>query len=161
MLFYYFKNKKELYQYLIEYSMKITVVEFLNLVDTNESDFIDRMKQVSQLKMKLFIGNQDMMKWTGRWLSTRELELPEDLLSRMDELKRLGNSKLYENIDISLFRDDVDVNKVYKLIQWSLEGYQNDLANRLKGKKMSSIDMDSLWEEFYEYLDILKKSFYK
>jgi len=161
MLFYYFNNKRELYQYLIDYSVDITVNEFLNLIDTTESDFIDRMKQVSELKMKLIADNPDIMNFMGTLILTQELELPAELITRMVELKKLGNAKLYDNIDTSLFRADVDVNKVYKLIQWSLEGYQNELTNRLKGQKMSAIDMNPLWNEFYEYLEIMKKSFYK
>ena len=161
MLFYYFNNKKELYQYLIDYSMDVTVNEFLNLIDTTESDFIDRMKQVSELKMNLISDNPDIMNFMGTLILTQELELPEDLITRMGELKKLGNAKLYDNIDTSLFRDDVDVNKIYQLIKWSIEGYQNELTNRLKGQTMSSIDMGPLWDEYYEYLEIMKKSFYK
>jgi len=161
MLFYYFKNKKDLYQFLIEYSMNITMNKFLNLVDTTETDFINRMRQVSLLKMKLYAENPDIMNFMGTLILSNELELAEDLITRMNELKKLGNAKLYDNIDTSLFRDEVDVNKVYKLIQWSLEGYQNELTSRLQGQKMSAIDMDLLWDEFYEYLDIMKVSFYK
>jgi len=161
MLFYYFNSKKELFQYLIDYSMDVTVNEFLNLIDTTESDFIDRMKQVSELKMKLISDNPDIMNFMGTLILTQELELPEDLITRMGELKKLGNAKLYDNIDTSLFRDDVDVNKIYQLIKWSIEGYQNELTNRLKGQTMSSIDMGPLWDEYYEYLEIMKKSFYK
>ena len=161
MLFYYFNSKKELFQYLIDYSMDVTVNEFLNLIDTTESDFIDRMKQVSELKMKLISDNPDIMNFMGTLILTQELELPEDLITRMGELKKLGNAKLYDNIDTSLFRDDVDVNKIYQLIKWSIEGYQNELTNRLKGQTMSTIDMSPLWDEYYEYLEIMKKSFYK
>ena len=146
---------------MIEYSMSITMNEFLNLIDTNEFDFIERMKQVSLLKMKLYAEHPDIMNFMGTLILTEELEFPEDLISRLDDLKRLGNEKMYENVDTSLFRDDVDVNKVYQLIRWSIEGYQNELTYRLKGKKMSEVDMDPLWDEFYEYLDIMKKSFYK
>lgn len=161
MLFYYFNNKNELFHYLIDYSLNITVNDFFNHIDSNETDFINRMKQVSQLKINLFSESPDIMNFMGSLLLTQELELPEDLVTRIEELKRLGNEKLYENIDTSLFRDDVDVNKIYQLIKWSIDGYQNDLIGRLKGKAMSAIDMDPLWDEFYEYLDIMKKSFYK
>ena len=161
MLFYYFKNKRELYLYLIDYCLDITLNEYLHLVDTNEMDFIDRMRQASQIKVRSFTEKPNVFYFMGSLLLTNELELPVELEKRMEELQRLGYSKLYDNIDTSLFRDDVDVNKVYKLIRWSIEGYQNELTNRLKSEKLTSIDLDPLWDEFYEYLDILKKSFYK
>lgn len=161
MLFYYFKNKRELYLYLIDYCLDITLNEYLHLVDTNEMDFIDRMRQASQIKVRSFTEKPNVFYFMGSLFLTNELELPVELETRMEELQRLGYSKLYDNIDTSLFRDDVDVNEVYKLIRWSIEGYQNELTNRLKSEKLTSIDLDPLWDEFYDYLDILKKSFYK
>lgn len=69
--------------------------------------------------------------------------------------------KLYDNIDKTLFWDDIDIDKAFQLIRWSIEGYQYELINRLKGQKMTSIDLDPYLEEFYEYVEILKTVFYK
>jgi hypothetical protein len=33
--------------------------------------------------------------------------------------------------------------------------------NQFKGQPIASVDMDPYWKEFYEYLDVLKTSFYK
>ena len=161
MLFYYFKNKKELYHYLVEYSIRITMDEYFKLIDGNEPDFIVRMKQASKAKMKAYAEYPNMFNFMGTVFLSSESELPVELATQIEKLQKMGYSKLYDNIDTSLFRDDVDVNKVFKLIRWSIEGYQNEILNRLKGRKMTEIDVKQLWDEFYEYMEILKKSFYK
>ncbi|UOQ92121.1 TetR/AcrR family transcriptional regulator [Halobacillus shinanisalinarum] len=161
MLFYYFKNKKELYQYLIDYSLDFTINEYINLIDTAEPDFIERLLQASRIKMKAYTENPALFNFLGTLLLTDESEIPAALKVRIEELQKLGYSKLYENIDRRLFRDDVDVEKAFQLIRWSIEGYQNELTNRLKGQKMASIDFEPYWEEFYEYIEVLKSCFYK
>ncbi|SDR01646.1 TetR/AcrR family transcriptional regulator [Virgibacillus salinus] len=161
MLFYYFKNKKALYHYLTDYTLDIVKNEYLTLIDTTEPDFIERMKQAARVKTKARSDNPDTFNFLGTLLLTSEGEVSADQLKKIQELQKLGNSKIYDNINNTLFRDDIDVDKAFKLVRWSIEGYQNEISAQLAGRKMSSINLDPYWDEFYEYLDILKTSFYK
>lgn len=76
-------------------------------------------------------------------------------------IRKLADSKRLKNIDMSLFRDDVAPDQVFKLIQWSLEGYEKELINNLNDQKLTSVDYDPYWDEFYDFLVVLKKIFYK
>lgn len=161
MLFYYFKNKKELYQYLIGHAINVMTEEFFSLIDRKEPDFIERLKQIARVKAAYLHGNPNVSNFIASVFLNDEVKLPEDLESRLNETKKVGNSMLYENIDPTLFRDDVDVEKAFKLIRWSIQGYQNELMNHFKGQQTASFDLQPYWDEFYEYLDVLKTSFYK
>lgn len=160
MLFYYFQNKQELYEYLVEYSLNFIIDEYLNLVDSNEPDFINRLKGASQLKMKAQLENEHVFNFMGTVMLTKDLELPPHLQKRYEKLQKQGYALLYEGIDKTLFRKDVDVDKAFNLIRWGIDGYQQDLLQKLQGQKMADLDFEPYWDEFYEYLDILKKSFY-
>ncbi|MFQ6733929.1 TetR/AcrR family transcriptional regulator [Virgibacillus tibetensis] len=161
MLFYYFKSKKELYQYLIDYAINIMTKEFLSLIDVSEPDFIDRLRQIASVKLKFFNENPSVTNFIGSVYLADEVKLPVHLQKQLTDLQSYGYSMLYENIDPTLFRDDINVDKAFRLIRWSIEGYQNELTNEFKGKQIASVDLDPYWEEFYEYLDVLKTSFYK
>lgn len=161
MLFYYFKNKKELYHYLIDYSCDIIIHEYLDRINPDESDFIERMKQIVRIKMKCYAENPEVFHFTGTFALMDEPDLPPSLQKRYEELLHLGYSKMYANIDTSLFRDDVPVEKTIQIIRWFMEGYENDLKDRLKDQKLTSVNFDPYWEEFFQYMDILKTIFYK
>ncbi|MFZ4452544.1 TetR/AcrR family transcriptional regulator [Salibacterium aidingense] len=161
MLFYYFQNKQELYHYLLQYAMDIIMEEYFQRIDLSETDFVERLKQAAQVKMQCFSRHPHIFNFMGTFLLASEEQLPENLQTRFETLQREGNARIYDNIDRTLFRDDIDVEKAYHLIQWAIEGYQNHLKNKLKGEKMTSIDMSYYWDEFYEYLDVLKKTFYE
>lgn len=161
MLFYYFKNKKEMFDYLVEYSLTIIVEQYFNLVDTREPDFFERLKKMSEIKLKAQTENVQVFNFIGTVMLAADLELPARLKKMYEEMQEAGFGMLYSGIDKSKFRDDVDVEKVFRLVQWSIDGYQNDLKHRLQDAKLASIDFAPYWKEYDDYLDILKKSFYK
>ncbi|MDQ0430705.1 AcrR family transcriptional regulator [Planomicrobium stackebrandtii] len=160
MLFYYFKNKKDLYEYLIEYSLNFIIDGYLSLVDKNETDFIKRLEGACQIKMKAQMENEHVFNFMGTVMLTKDLDLPPHLQKRYEQLQQQGYALLYEGIDKTLFRKDVDVDKAFNLIRWGVDGYQQDLLQRLQGKKMTELDFEPYWDEFYAYIEILKKSFY-
>nr|WP_040956915.1 TetR/AcrR family transcriptional regulator [Virgibacillus sp. SK37] len=161
MLFYYFTNKQELYQYLADYSLDLIMNEYLQHIDQTQPDFIERMKQAVRVKMSAFTENPYVFNFLGTILLAKETHLPQKLERRIQELQEIGNKIIYDGIDLTFFRDDVDVDKAFQLLRWSIEGYQNELITQLSGKKLSEMDMEPYWEEFYDYLDVLKTSFYK
>lgn len=161
MLFYYFKSKKELYDYLAEYSLDFMVKRYFNLIDASEPDFIERLKQIAEVKIKAQSENRSVFDFIGTLLLAKESDLSVSIQKKYENMQKAGNAMLYEGIDLTLFRDDVDVEKAFKLIRWSMDGYQNELLHRLEGQKLAAIDFEPYWQEFYGYLDILKKSFYK
>lgn len=161
MLFYYFKTKKDLYFYLVNYSLDFIKEHYLDVLDINEPDFIKRLVDATKLKMKVFKKHPYIFHFLGTLFINDDIDLPAKLKKKYITFQQQGYSIMYENIDKTLFRDDVDVDKAFQLIQWSIDGYQNNLINILKGQKLTDIDFDPYWDEFFEYLTVLKTAFYK
>ncbi|WP_246366998.1 TetR/AcrR family transcriptional regulator [Paraliobacillus salinarum] len=160
MLFYYFQNKQSLYHYLLNYSLDLTLNDFLDRIDTSEKDFINRMYQIARLKVKLFAAHPSIMYFLSSFMLEKEITLPDDINEKFHKLQTLGYSKMYEDIDYSLFRQDIDPAKAFQLIQWSIDGYQEELKQRLIGKNVHSIHFEQYWQEFYDYLSVLRTAFY-
>lgn len=160
MLFYYFKSKKELYHYLINYGIDYVFNEFLCLIDEKETDFIKKYKQAAQIKMNAYTRNPHVFEFFADFYISKD-ELNEELMSKLISLKTQGIAKIFEHVDTSLFREDIPPESVIKLIQWTLDGYEKELVAGLKGKKVSAINMEPYWKNFYEFLDILRKVYYK
>ncbi|MFB5661112.1 TetR/AcrR family transcriptional regulator [Alteribacillus sp. HJP-4] len=150
-----------LYHYLIDYSLKIAINNYIQHVDETNTDFIERMRQATYIKMKAFAENPWVFNFLGSFLLLDEKDMPEKILPEFKRLQKLGYSKVYGNIDYSLFREGIDVTKAFNLIRWSIEGYQEEIKAKLKGRNFAKEDIEPLWEEFFEYLEILKKCYYK
>lgn len=161
MLFYYFTSKQELYEYLVKYSLEFIQIRYLDKVDAGEPDLIERLTQLARLKMEAQAENEEVFKFSAVFLQEGEAYLPKGLAAKIEELKQSGYRLMYEGIDKSLFRKDADPEKVFHLIRWAIDGYQQELLARLTGQKLADIDFAPYWEEFHAYLAILKNSFYE
>lgn len=161
MLFYYFKSKKELFNYLVEYGTMVVIRDYLSQLDNSERDYIDRIKNASMVKFKAMKEHPHIFNFFGTLYVNRNIEWDEKLEAKMLEVKSLAYEKIFSNIDASLFRDDIPPDKIFKLINWAMEGIEKDIVNSLQGKKLAEIDYDPYWNEFFDCLDLLKKILYK
>lgn len=161
-LFYYFKTKKELYKYLVEYSIDYVSEKYLNKLDYKEQDLIEKYRKMSKQKLQAYSANPHVFNFLGTiYMQQGQAELPDDLLQKLIETKEESVSKIFNNLDLSLFRDDIPAEQIIKLIRWSVEGYEKELINGLQGKKLPEVDLDPYWDEFHEFLDTLKKIYYR
>lgn len=161
MLFYYFNSKKELFHYLIDYGIDYIMEEYLSKIDENQSDFIKKYKQMANIKLKSYTENPHLFNFIGILYINEYDELPEELKERLLEIRDLGYAKTFNNIDKSLFREDIHSDQIIRLIYLTISGYENELVNRLKGKSLYKVDYGPFWDEFDELLHLLKKVYYK
>jgi len=161
MLFYYFNSKTELFFYLIEQGINFVIDEYLSFLDDSETDFIEKYKQAARAKLEAYQKNPHVFNFLGTLYISQEIELPEEVKSRLENLRNNSYQKLFQNIDTSRFRKDIAPDKIIKLIKWTLDGYEQELINRLQGRDLSAIDFAPYWEEFFAYADILKIVYYR
>lgn len=161
-LFNYFENKQSLYHYLINYAIDLSREQYLKKIDVDEADFFERLKKASTLKWEVFKEHEKVFNFLATLgLSVDEIELPKPLRMKFEELLTYWHKVLNDNIDYSKFRDDVDVRKAFNLIRWSIEGYRSELMQKFKGENLNEIDTEPFYDEYYQYVDILKTCFYR
>jgi len=163
MLFYYFKTKYDLYIYLVHYSLDVMEQEFFHQVDLSEGDFIERMYKIAKQKMYVFKRHPYLMTFLQTVLLYRHEDkpLPTELVKRYDRLVKEGMQKIYQNIDVSYFKEQMDAEKAMRLIEWSISGYQQTLTEQLKQQVLTEELIDQYWDNFYGYLAVLKQAYYK
>jgi AcrR family transcriptional regulator len=161
MLFYYFNSKKDLYNYLIENGADYVIKEYLSKIDERQTDFIEKYKQIARLKLDAYMRNPYIFNFLGQVYISKEDELPQGLENVLNQIREKAFEKIFQNIDMSLFREDVPPETCFKLIKWTLDGYEKELVAGYKGLQLSNIDMKPYWDEFFNYLDVLRKIYYK
>jgi TetR/AcrR family transcriptional regulator len=162
MLFFYFNSKKDLYIYLVEEGIEYIKREYVDKIDENETDFLEKWKIISRVKFEAYKKRPYIFNFMANVYLNSDMEgLPENLKRRIKEISGVGYGKLFRNIDTSLFRSDFTEEKVIRYIKLMISGYEMELTERLKGTNFNEMDVQPLWDEFYEYIDDLKTIFYK
>ncbi|PTM57837.1 TetR/AcrR family transcriptional regulator [Desmospora activa] len=160
MLFYYFKNKQTLYDYLVDYAITTVDEQYVQKIDMDNRDFIDRLQDTAKKKLACYNEYPHLFTFLGNVSLNEMTLLKKDLHDRMLSLQQLAQSKMYDNIDLTRFRADVDVEKALQLMKWAIEGYQQQLMQTFQAQSITKIDFSPYWDEFDEYLAVLKTSFY-
>src|SRR5699024_1157585 len=79
MLFYYFKNKKQLFHYLIDYAVQTIHDEFFSRIDTGERDLIERFRHIAMVKTAYYYENPNVNNFIAMVLLADDITLPRDL----------------------------------------------------------------------------------
>lgn len=161
ILFYYFSSKRALFDDLVEHACTFVITRYINRLDSSETDFIKKCNDAARIKMAAMQENQHAFTFLANIYLNDINTLTSEQKKKMENATAKAYSALYQNLDTSLFRQDLAAERVLKMIQWSIDGYTNELIQHFKGKDMSSVDFDPYWRDFDLFLQDLKKLFYR
>jgi AcrR family transcriptional regulator len=161
LLFHYFGTKEGLYGFLLWYAFDVMVQEYANLINFEQRDIIERLRQMILLKWDLGLRYPDLSDFMLA-AYTRERDDPSDQFSAMFQAMQTSiGTKLMANIDVSLFREDIDAGMAVNSIQWSLFGYSNSKVTADKNFKDYREEYQNYLNELDQYFAMFRKVFYK
>ncbi|MFJ5717105.1 TetR/AcrR family transcriptional regulator [Neobacillus sp. NPDC093127] len=161
LLFHYFQNKKQLYLFLFDYCYQLLADEFYKKINFSEVDFFKRIRHAVLIKMELLSQYPDIFKFIEEAYFEESTVIKVELGKRIKELTDINFGKIYEGIDLSKFRDDVDVKKILKIITWTFEKLSEEELNKVKLSPEHEIDFQQLQIKAEEYFEVLTTCFYK
>ncbi len=161
LLFHYFKNKRELFLFLYDYCLETLIKDFYNKVDLKEKDIIARLKQFSMVKLKMLEKYPDIMRFIETAYMEDSIEVKNEIEGRNAGLADNNLAKAFEGIDVSKFKEGIDVEKAINIIIWTFEGIGNAEIKRAKLDPSSKIDYLKVFKEGEIYIEMFKKWFYK
>ncbi|MFO7612302.1 MAG: TetR/AcrR family transcriptional regulator [Clostridia bacterium] len=157
LLFHYFENKKNLLDYLEKHVTGTIVSAIQNELDWEETDFFNRLKNVSMIKGRLSLHYPYIFKFYTRIIQDKS---PDEIVEYSKSNAPGLMEKIYiHNIDYSKFKPGMDMQHVMKIITWVIEKYGTELLDELM-KTGGDIDFPAIDEDFNKYLDILRAAFY-
>lgn len=156
-LFSYFNNKKELYLFLLDYVMKL-IDQIYAEVDWQETDFFARMRQLGAVKYKIYKKYPSAFNFLKTLAHEDAAEVKPVISKLKKEVVSSGLERSYDNIDWTKFRDDLDREKMIKIIDWTMLCFAEENLNRVGS--IEDVGPEIL-QEADEYFALLKKCFYK
>ncbi len=161
ILFHYFGNKKRLFLYLVEYSIKLLTAEFRKYSLQKSGDIFDRIIEFGMIKLKISHAHPNITKL----IIHAYYNTPEDIRSEIqDKYKQLSNEFLptiFNDLDTSKFRKGVNPKKAMEIVMLFLEALQQKYNKEYQGREQELLgDIDKIMEEYKEYIEVLKYGIY-
>jgi len=165
MLFYYFGSKDELFDFLVEYTIEFGKSHYLRDLSYSETgDFLERCIKLTEIKRKVLNDFPVVTKFMESLYLPGNDEQFKKFQIYVEEIYNSVRKNLYDNLDYSLFREDIDPQNTVKYIKWLMDTYEADLMSRLKSGKFDATDETILaneWNRYYTFVEDLRKIFYK
>lgn len=160
LLFHYFKNKKTLYLFLFDHCMEVVVEDFYKKVVMEETDFFKRLQDMTLIKIELLHTYPDIFRFFEKALLEESDQIRGDFQSKIKDFKASSCTWLFDGIDTSKFRDDLDLTKVIKSMLWAFDGLSEEILAKAKVQD-EAVDYDEVFAEASEYIDLFKKAYYR
>lgn len=163
LLFHYFGSKKNLFLYIFDYCINILIDKYYPLKESEPEDIFERFMRMSIRKMKIIQEEPLMNKLVFSTISN----IPESLKHELTEWYSNYTSKylpmLFENVDKSKFRKEIDSQKAIELIMICMDGLSTKYLQKYKSIPIEDIfnNIDEIMEDFNKYMEILKFGIYK
>lgn len=162
-LFNYFGNKKKLFLYIFDFSMKHLVSVFEESKAACPSDLFERFVWYSMLKMKTYLKEPTMSRIVVSAVTNMPEMLKKDLMTRIEKLYGKYIPGIFEGVDTSSFREGIDPQKVFELVSIFMQGIFDKYLRSYKDCSVDEIlgHIDKIVEEYHEYLEMFKYGIYK
>lgn len=155
LFYHYYSDKKDLYLALYEEYASLISSEVNERVDTSERDFLQRILQITILKIKLMEQRPALFSFLNEAYYEANPDVASEINSKNLTLIEANRTTALSNIDRSLFSASVDFDKAVNLVIWAAEGFVKHLS-----QKESEVD-PSCYREFETYLDLIRDGVYR
>ncbi len=140
--------------------IEIFTKEFYEKIDLGERDILLRLKQIVIVKMEIFNQYPEIFNYMMSALKEDAKEVKKDLEQRNKDIFASNYQKIFENIDSSKFKEDIDIQRAINIIIWTLEGLSTQNQEKIRAG-MIEHPYDEALNDFELYISLLKQSFYQ
>jgi len=152
--FNYFGDKFNFFCYLYDFAIKTLNQDFINKVDITTSDFFERMKKTSVLKMEIAYKYPKLSDFLIKAYYEQDETVRAYVVDYNTKYMNQNANAIYQGIDTSSFRDGIDIPKIMEIITYISEG----IVKKHEGRNSSYPEMV---KEFDETMELIKPCFYK
>ncbi len=151
LLFYYFKNKKELYLYLCRYSVEVTQQAMIEQNCYDNEDFFDVFLSGLKVKVQLMKSYPELSVFQLKAYYEKDTELRPEINRLIGQYSGFENQADSLGLKKEKFADGLDLEMMYKDMYYASEGY---LWEKLQN---NDIDPDKMEKDFVRMIGFWRK----
>jgi len=160
LMFHYVNNKQELFLCVYDYFAELLDKEYFMKMDFTEKDIFDRLRQSYHLQIELIKLHPWILEFNKLSIATNSEELNKKLEKRANKKQFSCGNQLFDIIDESKFRKELDIEKCKQLILWANVGFTNQLLVDIRHAETNALNYEIIVKKLDEYFDELRKVFY-
>jgi AcrR family transcriptional regulator len=155
LLFFYFRNKKEFYLYLMKTAEELTMKYLQSSGCYQETDIFEMMYKGLLAKTEMMHKYPDMSRFALKAYYEDDEEVKGELVKIIEPYSKLQTNTTLPKLDPSLFKEGIDLKMMYQDIYLASEGYLYQMQHK------GPIDIDKVVADYRGLIDFWKKMYLK
>jgi len=155
LLFHYFRNKKELYLYLLEYAAEITFTYLNDYRCYEKEDIFEIMLRGLTAKINMMKKYPDITRFTLRAYYETDAEVADEIKALIGRTASYGANSSKLKLDPTQFKDGLDLEMMYNDMYFASEGYL------WENTRSGIIDVDKAERDFRKMINFWKSLYLK
>ena len=161
LVFHYFSTKKELFLSVYRQAVLIYIMEICEKLDPDQRDFLLRIQALILLKFELMKKHPEIFDFIKTAYLETSLQVKEEIAALNRDLLDQSFGLVYENIDYSLFKPDLDRKSALATMLYTLEKWSENFVRQNADKEWNSLSAKEILDALAPFLSLFRVSFYK
>ena len=161
LMFHYISSKQALFLFVYDYFYELLQKQYFERLDFKEKDLFERLRQSYQLQMALIKHYPAIFDWEKLQMTTKSDEINQFLRKKTRKDNASCEVHLFQEIDLSNFKPELDCEKAKSIIYWAVKGLFDQTIEQLKQSSKIALDEIRLTKELDDYLAELQFIFYR
>ena len=155
LLFFYFRNKKEFYLFLMKTAEELTAKYVLESGCYKELDIFEMMYKGLLAKAEMMRVYPDMSTFALKAYYEEDEEIREDIKKIVEPYRKLSTNTALPPLNPAEYKEGLDLTMMYQNMYLASEGYLYQMQNNGK------IDIDKIIEDYRNLINFWKQLFLK
>ena len=155
LLFFYFRNKKELYIFLLKKSEELTKRTLMESGVMNGTDIFDIMYRGLLAKASMMKKYPDMGNFSIKAYYEKDPEVVKDVQKIVAPYTKMETNMTLPPLDKSKFKESLDLNMMYQDMYLASEGYL------WRMQQTDKLDIDKMVSDYKKIIDFWKSIYLK
>lgn len=155
LLFFYFRNKKELYIFLLKKSEELTKRTLMESGVMNGTDIFDIMYRGLLAKASMMKKYPDMGNFSIKAYYEKDPEVVKDVQKIIAPYTKMETNMTLPPLDKSKFKEGLDLNMMYQDMYLASEGYL------WRMQQTDKLDIDKMVADYKKIIDFWKSIYLK
>jgi AcrR family transcriptional regulator len=155
LLFFYFRNKKELYIFLLKKSEELTKRTLMESGVMNGTDIFDIMYRGLLAKASMMKKYPDMGNFSIKAYYEKDPEVVKDVQKIIAPYTKMETNMTLPPLDKSKFKEGLDLNMMYQDMYLASEGYL------WRMQQTDKLDIDKMVTDYKKIIDFWKSIYLK
>lgn len=155
LLFFYFKNKKEFYLFLMKTAEELTMKYLMESGCYEESDIFEMMYKGLLAKAKMMKLYPDISSFAIKAYYEDDEDVKNELQKIIEPYRKLSTNKTLPPLNPEDYKDGLDLTLMYQNMYLVSEGYVFQIQNS------GTIDIDKMVKDYRNLIEFWKQLFLK